>query len=363
MFHSQPLPNQPDLRKIGLHPNFWYPLARAKDLKKGKTLSVSYGGDRIVLVRTASGKVFALEDRCAHRQMPLSEGVVCGEKLQCCYHAWRYNDEGKVAGIPYLPKGANPPKGVRSYPSREAYGLIFVFPGDPGKSQEVPFPQIPPWASSDHQTMYFSREINCHYSFMHENLMDMNHQFLHRKLMGRIKPTLIGTQKGEDWLEVKYKFEFMGGKRHRGGSFMVGPKPKNSKMGNHEIMTIRTQYPYQMLNVRKPSSPAPSFYMWAVYVPVDKEQRIHHSFGMLMIRKPKIPGLIYLLWPFMRYFTESVFAEDRMAVEAEQRAYDEQGGDWNREIFPLVLDLRKLLIQNGLPLSLSQRPFEQRYSA
>jgi renierapurpurin 18,18'-hydroxylase len=31
-----------------------------------------------------------------------------------------------------------------------------------------------------------------------------------------------------------------------------------------------------------------------------------------------------------------VFAEDRTAVEAEQRAWDEQGEDWNREVFPLI---------------------------
>ena len=31
-----------DLRKTGIHPDNWYPLARSKDLKKGKMLGVSF---------------------------------------------------------------------------------------------------------------------------------------------------------------------------------------------------------------------------------------------------------------------------------------------------------------------------------
>ena len=39
-----------------------------------------------------------------------------------------------------------------------------------------------------------------------------------------------------------------------------------------------------------------------------------------------------------------------MAVEAEQRAWDENGQDRNHEVFPLLLDLREVLRSNGVPL-------------
>jgi hypothetical protein len=39
-----------------------------------------------------------------------------------------------------------------------------------------------------------------------------------------------------------------------------------------------------------------------------------------------------------------------MAVEAEQRAWDEQGEDWNHEVFPLILDVRDVLRTNGVPI-------------
>ena len=79
-----------DLRKTGLHPDNWYPLARSRDLKKGKMLGVSFAGNPIVLVRTENEMVYALEDRCAHRQVPLHCGVVHGEYVQCGYHSWTF---------------------------------------------------------------------------------------------------------------------------------------------------------------------------------------------------------------------------------------------------------------------------------
>src|SRR5258705_13197720 len=97
--------NEPDLRRIGIHPDFWYPLARSGELRKCGTLAVSFAGAPMVLMRTESGAVFALEDRCAHRQMPLHLGVVKGEQLQCCYHGWCYSGNGKLIRIPYLADG------------------------------------------------------------------------------------------------------------------------------------------------------------------------------------------------------------------------------------------------------------------
>ena len=81
-----------------------------------------------MLVRPKDGPVFALEDRCAHRQVPLSKGTVDGCTLRCCYHGWRYDASGRCIDVPYLGKGKLP-NGVRRYPCFERDGLIFVWPG------------------------------------------------------------------------------------------------------------------------------------------------------------------------------------------------------------------------------------------
>lgn len=339
-----------DLRKTGIHPDFWYPVARSKRLKRGKALGVRFAGEPIVLVRTGSGNLFALEDRCAHRQVPLHLGVVKGEELQCCYHSWTYDCTGRCVNVPYLDKGKQLPNGVRSYPCREAYGLIFVFPGESDKAETTPFPEVPSHGDRRYKTRYLDREVACHYSFMHENLMDMNHQFLHRKLMGRIRAIYLDLRQGDDWIEVDYTFGRTAGKQNIGERFIIGRAGQSSEGPEHDLMTIRTQYPYQTLKFWTKGTTEPALDLWNVYIPRDRAQRVNHTYGLMMVKKPSIPGLIHLLWPVIVWFTEGIFREDRWIVELEQAAFDAQGADWNQEIFPVIRGLRKVLVENGVPL-------------
>ncbi|MFB7241817.1 Rieske (2Fe-2S) protein [Streptomyces populi] len=338
-----------DLRRVGISPDHWYPVATSRKVRRNRTFATVFAGERIVLYRGRGGVVHALEDRCAHRQVPLSMGVVEGDVLRCCYHAWAYRGDGRVSQIPYLPKGCErPPRGVRSYPVREAYGLVFVFPGDPALAEEAPFPFLPEYHSAGHRTMTFSRTVRCHYSFMHENLLDMNHQFLHRSVLGRIRPELLGYDTGPRHVEARYLFVPAGGRKDRGAGLLSAEG--FGGQDRPDVITIRTEYPYQTLRDVPEGGELPVFSLWAAYVPEDAEQRINHAYGLLTIAKPSVPGALHLAWPLIRRFTERVFAQDRMAVEAEQRAWDEQGEDHNHEVFPLILDLRDVLRDNGVPL-------------
>jgi len=338
-----------DLRRTGIDPNFWYPVALSGSVRKKKAFAATFAGERIALYRGESGTVYALEDRCAHRQIPLSMGLVEGDTLRCCYHAWTYRGNGRISQIPYLPKDAGrPPRGVRAYPVREAYGFVFVFPGDPQQAETAAFPELPEFDSAKHKTMTFARTVGCHYSFMHENLLDMNHQFLHRGVVGKIQPTLLGYEAGPRSVEARYLFSHAGGKKNRGAELLAAKSVGGTDAP--DAVTIRTEYPYQTLKLVPENAELPAFSLWVAYVPEDAEQRTNHVYGLLMIQKPPVPGVINLAWPLIRRFTEQVFAEDRIAVEAEQRAWDEQGADWNNEVFPLILDVRRVLRTNGVPI-------------
>jgi hypothetical protein len=343
-------PATPDLRRTGLHPDFWYPVARSKSLKRRQTLAVQFAGKPVVLARPENGPCFALEDRCAHRQVPLHAGVVCSKGLRCGYHGWTYDATGLCVNIPYVGKGERRPNGVRSYPCREAHGLIFIFPGDPAAADITPFPEIPTYDNPKYKTRFLDRRVACHYSFMHENLMDMNHQFLHRRLMGGIRTIYLGKRKGANWVETDYSFERTSGRQSLGEWFIINKRDGEKARKRRDVMTIRTDYPYQTLRFWTAGSEEPALDLWNVYIPVDRDQRINHTFGMIMVQKPPLPGLIHLLWPFIVWFTESIFKEDRWIVELEQKAYDEQGGDWNQEVFPAILSLRELLTRSGVPL-------------
>jgi phenylpropionate dioxygenase-like ring-hydroxylating dioxygenase large terminal subunit len=337
-----------DLRRVGAHPDHWYPLAWSRELKPGKTLARQFAGEPIVLVRPPTGEVFALADRCAHRQIPLSKGVVEGCAIRCGYHGWAYDSSGRCIDVPYLGKGKLP-NGVRAYPCREAGGLIMVFPGDPDLGEATPLPALGSVEDPRYKTRRFGREVACHYSFMHENLMDMNHQFLHRRQMGQIRPRFLGQCSGPDWIEARYSFARTAGKQPLGEAAIFGQRrTANDKMADKDVMTIRTEYPYQTLRIRTQGD-TPVMDLWIVYVPVDREQRRCRTFGLLSIRRLKIPGLLDAAWPLLVAFTERIFREDREIVEMEQAAHDAQGADWNQEVFPVINALRAVLKQCGTP--------------
>lgn len=343
-----------DLRKIGLNADFWYPVAIDKHLKRGKPLGVSFAGEPIVLVRTAGNRVYALEDRCAHRQMPLRHGEVRGERLRCCYHGWSYDETGRCE-IPYLPDGVARPHGVRTYPLRRAHGLIFVFPGDPARADAVPLPELPSGDARDYVAIPFVREIDCHYSFMHENLMDMTHQVLHRRWMGELTSRLLAVRSGYDRVEVDYEFDFHGRNRALRNVLQALVGVRVSADGGTgeraDFMTVATHYPYQSLQLRRPNRDEPSLALWVCYVPADRSQTTSRPCGLLLIRKPALAFLAHVMSPMFQYFTNAIFEEDRFALEAEQRAYDMQGADWNQEVLPFIIQLRKLLAESGTPIA------------
>jgi len=353
--HPANSPNTSDLRRVGAHPDYWYPVAWSHEIKAGRTLARRFAGEPIVLYRGNSGRLFALEDRCAHRQVPLHLGVVEGDELKCHYHGWTYDCSGKCVDVPYLGKDRLP-NGVKGYPAREVQGLIFVFPGDAALAESRLPVTLGLSHRKDYKTRRLNREVACHYTFMHENLFDMNHQFMHRKYMGSIRAKCLGRQHGEDWAQVEYSFSRTAGKSSVGEKVIVDlvRKRGEAKKDFSDHMRIRTDYPTQSLRVWvgrdiKPSDD-PVLEVWLGYTPLDAAQRTNRTYGYLSVKKPPVPGLIHVVWPFVSWFTENIFREDKEIVEFEQLAHDAQGADWNNEVFPAIRDLRGVLSRCGRPM-------------
>jgi nitrite reductase (NADH) small subunit len=73
-----------------------------------RTLPVQ-GGEEIAIFRTANGQVYALINKCPHKQGPLSQGIVHDTTVTCPLHNWRISlltgealgdDKGCVPVIP-----------------------------------------------------------------------------------------------------------------------------------------------------------------------------------------------------------------------------------------------------------------------
>jgi renierapurpurin 18,18'-hydroxylase len=271
---------------------------------------------------------------------------VAGQTLKCGYHGWAYDRAGACIDVPYL-GSCRLSNGVKSYPVQEMDGLVFVFPGNAALAEARLPARLGSSTDNRYLTRRLNREVACHYTFLHENLFDMNHQFLHRRNMGSIKAHCLGRRSGDDWCEVDYTFTRTQGHQSVGEAAILSALRAGDDCKYRDRMTIRTEYPYQRLKVWVGDATEPALDVWLCYTPLDAAQRTNRTFGFLSVRKSKIPGLTALAWPFISWFTERIFQEDKVIVEAEQAAHDSQGGDWNNEVFPAINDLRALLARCG----------------
>jgi phenylpropionate dioxygenase-like ring-hydroxylating dioxygenase large terminal subunit len=139
-------------------PTGWYPVARSDEV--GTTpVPVGAGGHAYIVVRLRPGaEVTALSARCPHRLVPLATATVVDGRLQCPYHGWQFNAEGRCVDIPSLgPDGTPPPRADLTTPwaVEERDGWVWLAPdrtpatrpprggGTPEPVPALPSPQGP----------------------------------------------------------------------------------------------------------------------------------------------------------------------------------------------------------------------------
>ena len=109
----------------------WYPVARSADV--GTTpVPVGAGGRAFVVVRLRpGGEVSAFPASCPHRLVPLAAATVVDGRLQCPYHGWTFDAEGRCVHIPSLgPDGTPPPRADLPVPwaVEERHGWVWLAP-------------------------------------------------------------------------------------------------------------------------------------------------------------------------------------------------------------------------------------------
>jgi phenylpropionate dioxygenase-like ring-hydroxylating dioxygenase large terminal subunit len=164
--------------------NAWY--VAAWDHEVTRTLKRRVILDQpILLYRKDDGVAVALEDRCCHRQAPLSMGRLIGNVVKCPYHGLEFDASGKCVRVPsqdLVPKNAF----VKAFPLVEKNHWLWIWMGDPAKAdpkliEDFHWLDDPAWRFGGN---YLHVESN--YLLLVENLLDTTHlPFLH--------PTTLGT--------------------------------------------------------------------------------------------------------------------------------------------------------------------------
>lgn len=163
--------------------NRWYVAAWARELDDGP-VGRTVMDEPVVLYRTAGGAVAALEDACAHRYMPLSQGSVDGERIRCPYHGLEYDRTGQCVLVPgqdRVPPGA----AVKSYPVAEKWRYVWIWMGDPALADAALIPDFhwnddPGWVAVGD---YFY--VRGSYRLLIDNLLDLTHvAYVHGSTLG-----------------------------------------------------------------------------------------------------------------------------------------------------------------------------------
>lgn len=164
--------------------NCWYVAAWDHELIDGKLLTRTLLEEAVLLYKSESGTVVALQDRCCHRGVPLHLGRREGDCIRCMYHGLKFDASGKCVQIPG--QEVIPPRlGVKSFPAVERDGLVWIWMGDPAladPSQIVDFPYLrdPQWKGIPDYMHY-----DANWLLIVDNLSDFAHlAFVHTKTLG-----------------------------------------------------------------------------------------------------------------------------------------------------------------------------------
>jgi phenylpropionate dioxygenase-like ring-hydroxylating dioxygenase large terminal subunit len=157
--------------------NNWFVAALDNEVTSTRPLARMICGKPIVMYRTTSGNVAALEDRCMHRGMPLSEGKVCdeGRSIMCPYHGLEYDHTGACVKVPSQASIPRMMK-VTTYPVVERYNFVWLWPGDPALADPATIPVLPYAENPDFELFNLAHiEYKSDWQLVYDNVMDLTH--------------------------------------------------------------------------------------------------------------------------------------------------------------------------------------------
>jgi phenylpropionate dioxygenase-like ring-hydroxylating dioxygenase large terminal subunit len=178
-------PNRFDWQEV------WYPVFYIEDLDKTKPAKFTLLERDLVIwwdQHTNSWKAF--DDRCPHRLVPLSEGRIAEDGLlECPYHGWAFKGDGNCDRIPQQPEGGQAHTSkracVKSLPTAERQGLLFIYAGKPENAPQVKIPIIEPLESEKWTLFGTFRDLPYDAITLLENVLDASHlPFTHHKSVG-----------------------------------------------------------------------------------------------------------------------------------------------------------------------------------
>jgi phenylpropionate dioxygenase-like ring-hydroxylating dioxygenase large terminal subunit len=302
---------------LGLR-NYWYPVLWGRRLGK-RPVPITLCGERLVLIRDG-GRAYALQDRCAHRGVPLSihagplgNGVSARQVFPgtwtCGYHGWTYDLKTGTL-VAALTDGPDSPicgkVRIQSYPVEERLGLLWVYVGEVGPPPvEDDIPQELLTQPHFMGGRISTREGNWRYAT--ENAIDEAHpRFLHREAVWRYfkQPAPAWNRSRLEYPEDGKYLAYIPYDVHREDDYPgLGKWPQQPwyQHGGRNAQQIAIRLP-GMIRVRQPGF---TIYSW--FVPIDAQ---HHRYVQTAVKTgtgPRLWAFRAYYWLYMRWVNQHMF--------------------------------------------------------
>lgn len=186
--------------------NSWYVAGFTSEFGTGDLQGHTIAGRPMVMWRAGAGQVTALDARCAHKRFPLWEGKLLeGDVLECAYHGFAYDLEGRCVAIPALHERSDHIPSTarqRKFPVVEQDGLVWVWPGESERSGDSHPPRTPEIGSRDWETMNTEpMPVAANARLLIENLFDLTHFYpLHAGNIGSLADAMVPVEIERDTL-------------------------------------------------------------------------------------------------------------------------------------------------------------------
>ncbi|MBZ0303393.1 MAG: aromatic ring-hydroxylating dioxygenase subunit alpha [Anaerolineae bacterium] len=277
--------------------NDWHVIARSADLAEGEVTRFRLLDEDLVLWRLGE-RVMAWKDLCVHRGARLSLGTICGETLQCAYHGWTYNAEGRCVRIPAHPEQVPPTKArTIQYAVTERYGWVWVCLGEPAQD-------LPAFAEWDDSGFH---NVHCGPYYAHasgpriiENFLDVAHfPYVHGGYLG-----------DEDYPEIKdYEVERTAEGVVATDISVYQPNADGSGVGRDVTYTYKVYRPLTAYLIKTSGDLAFSIYF--AVTPVSELE----SIGWMYVNMNDVQGMSD---DEIRGFQDTIFGQDVPVVESQR---------------------------------------------
>ncbi|HEY4214843.1 MAG TPA: aromatic ring-hydroxylating dioxygenase subunit alpha [Steroidobacteraceae bacterium] len=164
--------------------NCWYVSGWSAELPAEGLVALTLINEPLLIFRTSRGDVVALEDRCCHRQAPLSLGRREGDDIRCMYHGLKFDSGGHCIEIPgqaSIPSRAR----VRRYAVAERHSWIWVWMGEESAADEALIPPAVGLQDPEYSLRWGRIDYQANHLLIHDNLCDFSHiAYVHENSFG-----------------------------------------------------------------------------------------------------------------------------------------------------------------------------------